>query len=297
MVRRHVALALALTALLIPRGASAWSLELHREITGRAIVLLPQEMAPLFDTHRDYLVEHSIDPDLWRNAGFTEEPPRHFLDLDAYGDYPFADLPRDFDEAVAKFGREKVNKYGTLPWRTAEMWERLVKAFADHRDGTSPYAVENIKFFAAVIAHYAADANVPFHAVLNYDGQLTNQHGVHARFESELFRRYRDRVSFTPERVPPVVAPRDHVFERLLEGTKLVGPILAADLDAIGDGDLYDEPYFDRFFKTTRPILEQRLSSAVTTVAALIAGAWEAAGRPDLARVPERPVQRRRSRP
>lgn len=297
MDRRHVVLALALCCLLAPRAASAWSFELHREITARAIALLPPEIAPFFETHRDYLTEHSIDPDLWRNAGFTDEPPRHYLDLDAYGEYPFADLPRDFDEAVAKFGREKVTKYGTVPWRTAEMWERLVKAFTDHGEGTSAYAVENIKFFAAIVSHYAADANVPFHAVLNYDGQLTNQHGVHARFESELYRRYHDRVSFTPERVPPVIAPRDHVFERLLEGTKLVEPILAADLDAIGDGDVYDEAYFDRFFKATRPILEQRLSSAVATVAALIAGAWEAAGRPDLTRVPERPLQRRRSTP
>lgn len=297
MVRRHVVLALALCSLLFPRAATAWSFELHREITARAIAMLPADIAPFFEAHRDYLIEHSIDPDLWRNAGFTDEPPRHYLDLDAYGEYPFADLPRDFDEAVAKFGREKVIKYGTVPWRTAEMWERLVKAFADHGEGTSPYAVENIKFFAAIVSHYAADANVPFHAVLNYDGQLTNQHGVHARFESELYRRYRDRVSFAPERVPPVIAPRDHVFERLLEGTKLVEPILAADLDALGDGDLYDEAYFDRFFKATQPILERRLSSAVATVAALIAGAWEAAGRPDLTRVPERPLQRRRSTP
>jgi hypothetical protein len=297
MVRRHVVLALALCGLLVPRAASAWSFELHREITARAIALLPPEIASFFEAHRDYVVEHSIDPDLWRNAGFTDEPPRHYLDLDAYGEYPFADLPRDFDEAVAKFGQEKVMKYGTIPWRTAEMWERLVKAFTDHGAGTSPYAVENLKFFAAIVSHYSADANVPFHAVLNYDGQLTNQHGVHARFESELYRRYRDRVSFTPERVPPVVAPRDHVFERLLEGTKLVEPILAADLDAIGDGDLYDEAYFDRFFKATQPILERRLSSAVATVAALIAGAWEAAGRPDLTRAPERPLQRKRSTP
>ena len=34
------------------------------------------------------------------------------------------------------------------------------------------------------MAHYIADAHVPLHTTLNYDGQLTNQKGLHALWET-----------------------------------------------------------------------------------------------------------------
>ena len=51
----------------------------------RAIALLPPEIRPFFETYRTTIVEHAIDPDTYRTMGFAEEPPRHFLDMDAYG--------------------------------------------------------------------------------------------------------------------------------------------------------------------------------------------------------------------
>ena len=41
-----------------------------------------------------------------------------------------------------------------------------------------------------MLGHYVGDAHVPLHAVLNYDGQLTGQTGVHARWESDLVDRF-----------------------------------------------------------------------------------------------------------
>ena len=81
--------ALALCGLL-PAQASAWGFEAHRAIADRAIELLPPAIRPLFDKRRAFVVERSIDPDLWRNAGWDEEPPHHFLDMDhpAFGAYP-----------------------------------------------------------------------------------------------------------------------------------------------------------------------------------------------------------------
>ena len=78
-----------------------------------------------------------------------------------------------------------VQKNGLLPWRVEEMYGKLVRAFADVK-AERGYARDNVKFLSAVMAHYIGDAHVPFHAVLNYDGQLTNQQGLHSRFESEL---------------------------------------------------------------------------------------------------------------
>ena len=151
--------------------------------------------------HRAFISEHAIDPDLWRTAGWVEEPPQHFLDLDAFGAAPFDALPREKDAAIAKFGKEMVQKNGLLPWRVEEMHGKLVRAFADVK-AERPYAKDNIKFLSAVLAHYVGDAHVPFHAVVNYDGQLTNQHGLHSRFESQLFERYRSSLRIRPTPMP-----------------------------------------------------------------------------------------------
>lgn len=262
----------------------------------RAIALLPAELRPLFERHRAIVVERSIDPDTWRTAGFESENPNHFLDLDweGYGPYPYAELPRDYAAAVAKFGRARIEENGTLPWRAEEYYGNLRRAFDAYRR-PSTFNRFTVLFFAASLAHYVSDALVPFHAVVNHDGQFTGQRGIHARFESFLFERFGSELMLAPRALPPIANPREFIFERLLEGTQLAPAILKHDLAAIGSRDVYDEAYYAAFFGATRPILERRLGEAIAAVAATIAGAWEAAGRPAApAEPPPAPPQRRR---
>jgi hypothetical protein len=68
-----------------PVSVEAWGFTGHRFITDHAIDLLPPEIRPFFQTFRTALVEHSIDPDTYRTVGFTEESPRHFLDMTPTG--------------------------------------------------------------------------------------------------------------------------------------------------------------------------------------------------------------------
>lgn len=267
------------------RPLDAWGFEVHRFIAERAIEELPLELQPFFLKYRTQVVEHAIDPDLWRNAGFEDEPPRHFVDMDAYGDYPFEALPHDYEQALAKFGKEFVIKNGLLPWRTEEIYLKLVGAFKDQKSGRT-YALDNIKFYTSIVAHYVSDAHVPFHAVVNYDGQLTGQHGLHARFETELFERYRSVLEIHPVKVVVTSSARDFVFDRLAESARLAGDVLAADREAIGSGDVYDKAYFDRFLARTRPTLERRISDAIGAVAAIVTKAWEESGKPDLPLTP-----------
>jgi hypothetical protein len=135
---------------------------------------------------------------------------------------------------------------------------------------------------------------VPFHAVLNYDGQLTGQHGIHARFEAYLFERYRDQWTIAPKAIAPVKNPRDYVFDVVLQGTQLVPAILKADLDAIGTRDEYDDAYYAAFFKANRDVLERRLNESIAASAAMITGAWEDAGKPAVPINPRPATQRRR---
>jgi hypothetical protein len=271
---------------------SAWSFEAHRYITERAIGLLPAEIRPFYEKYRVVVVEHSIDPDLWRTVGFDREPPNHFLDLDAYGNEPFAALPRDYGAAVQRHGRATIDRNGRLPWRVVEIYEKLRGAFRNLREGRPGYAYDDVKFFAAVLSHYVADGHVPFHAVVNHDGQLTGQQGIHARFEEELFRRNRQTLVFAPRVVKPITAPRDFMFETLISGVALAGPVLEADRRAIQGRDAYDDVYFQRFFASARPALERRMSEAMAGVAAVIWGAWLEGGQPALPLEQPRSVRR-----
>ena len=277
-MRRLVLATAVLTCLAMPASADAWGFEVHRYIMARAIPLLPPEIRPFFEAYRTTIVEHAIDPDLWRTAGWEQEPPRHFVDMDAYGPYPFTKMPREYGEAVQRYGRDFVEKNGTLPWRSEEIYRKLVEAFGQR----APYARENIKFFSSVIAHYGSDAHVPFHAALNYDGQLTGQWGIHSRFETELFLRYEKQLKIVPGALVSVPDSRTFIFDTLVASFPFVQQILDADRAAVEGRELYDTEYFDRFFGKVQPILERRLAESIASTASLIAAAWIEAGRPAL---------------
>jgi len=291
-MRTRLVAAFTIAAFVVaPGSASAWGIEVHKYILARAIPLLPREIRPYFEKYQSSIVEHAGDPDLWRTVGWLEEPPRHFVDMDAYGPPPFKEFPHDYDEAVRRYGLDFVQKTGTLPWRAEEIYRKLVEAFTQK----APYSRENIRLFSSVIAHYTADAHQPFHAVLNYDGQLTGQWGVHSRFESELFERYQSKLRLTPAPTFEIANPREFIISALTDSFALVQPILDADKKAVAGREFYDDVYFDRFFAATRPILEKRLSDAITAVASMITAAWAEAGRlpvpVDVPKTP-RPVRR-----
>jgi hypothetical protein len=290
-MRRVQALLALMFVLVVPRPSIAWGFEGHKYIMSAAIPLLPEAIRPFFVAYQATIVEHAIDPDLWRTAGWEQETPHHFMDLDAYGPYPFARLPHVQPEAVAKYGREMIDRNGTLPWRAEEIYTKLVEAFTLK----SSYSRENVKFFSSVIAHYIADAHVPFHACLNHDGQLTGQSGIHARFETELFERYRTRLVVKPGTLVPVANARELAFASLTESFTFAQTILDADRAAVAGRAAYDDEYFTLFFSKARPILERSLSDSIRDVASVIAAAWAQAGRPALplqaVRAP-RPVKR-----
>jgi hypothetical protein len=281
--------------LAVPAPSLAWGFAAHKAIADRAIALLPPALRALFETSRATFVERSVDPDMWRTAGFESEPPNHFLDMDheAFGPYPFEGLPREFDMAVQKFGREFFDDQGRLPWRVQEFYGRLQRSFeALTRPNPPGYLLDNIVFHSAILAHYVADGHVPLHAVVNYDGQLTNQHGLHSRWESELFERNRARVRLAPAPMASVTQPREFTFEVLLASNRLAAAVFEADLKAAEGRDLYDDAYFAAFAAAQLPVVEQRMNQSVAAVAAAITGAWEQAGRPvvpdERSRTPQR---------
>lgn len=277
---------------LAPAPASAWGFAAHKYIMDRAIELLPPELRPFFARHGDEIALRVTDPDLWRTVGWPDAP-HHFVNFGVreYGPYPFTALPRDYGTALEKFGAETLQRNGLLPWREAEMFGHLRRAFeAFARE--APYTASDTILFAAVASHYLQDAYQPFHATDNFDGQRTGQRGVHARFERDLFERFEARLSVKPAPPAPMVSARDAAFDALLASHRLVDAVLEADKGASAGRDAYDAAYFERFFTSVRALLEQRLSEAITGTAGMIIGAWEQAGKPALRIQDVRPIGR-----
>jgi hypothetical protein len=296
-VMRLLASVMVLT-LIVPAHALAWGFDAHKFIAEQMIALLPAELKPLFEQRKAFVVERSVDPDLWRTAGWDAEPPNHFVDLDYYGEYPFTELPREYDRAVQKYGRETVHEQGLLPWRTQEFYGHLQRAFEGlKREPPSSYAQNDIVLFSALLAHYIGDAHVPLHSIVNYDGQRTNQHGIHNRWESELFERNRSRLRVAPAPPVAVTDPRGFMFDVLLASNKLSAGVLEADRKAAAGREFYDDAYFAALAADQFPVVERRINEAISAVASVILGAWEQAGKPavplEIKRSP-RPVNRPR---
>jgi hypothetical protein len=281
-----------LVAMFPSAPAFGWGAQGHRLITRRAIDLLPPEIQPFFATHRDEIVMRVNDPDLWRVVGWPDDP-NHFLDFGVkeYGPYPFRNLPREYGAALEKFGRTTLERNGLLPWRVTELFGGLRRLFAEFNQ-RAPYTVGNTVLFAAITSHYLQDAYQPLHATDNFDGQLTNQRGLHQRFERDLIERFESRLTLTPAAPVGMANVRDSVFDILLASHQDVAPLLAADKAASARRTAYDEAYFEAFFAQARPLLERRLSGAITATASLIIGAWEQAGKPMLRVRDARPIER-----
>jgi hypothetical protein len=88
------------------------------------------------------------------------------------------------------------------------------------------------------IAHYVEDAHQPLHVTENYDGQLTNQPGIHSRFETELVKHMisKNGLNFNPKRLAselvnfePISDKVKFAFDIVLESYKYIEPILEAD--------------------------------------------------------------------
>lgn len=277
------AIAAAVIAILtVPPPALAWGFEAHKFIAEQAIALLPPEVRPIFEQRRVTMVERAVDPDLWRNV-WEAEAPNHFVDLDYFGTYPYEALPREYDRAVQKWGRDVIHQQGLLPWRGAEFFGRLQREFERLALPDAPgYVQDNIVFYATVLGHYVADAHVPLHTVVNYDGQRTNQRGVHGRWESALFDRVRTRLTIAPAAPSPIRDPREFLFDVLLASNRLAEGVLTSDREAAAGREFYDDAYFAAFERAQRPVLQQRINDSITALASMIIGAWEAAGRPAL---------------
>jgi hypothetical protein len=283
-VRRRFAGTVALAALLVACAApaGAWGFRGHRMLTRKATATLPPELE-VFRGNAEYLAEHAVDPDLWRETDRLEAP-NHFVDLDGFGAWPFPEVQRDEREHLRRHGAA-ARELGRLPWRVDEVYAQLVGAL---RARDHARALER----AAVLSHYVGDAHVPLHAVLDYDGVKAGQAGLHKRWENELVDRYATHLEHAvqPVRATRVEDPGGLMLAVLRASFTEAADVLASDRAARSPGDFaeteaddrYDALYFSRLWSREGRRVEARLTESAHVVGSIWLSAWEDAGRPAL---------------
>lgn len=289
-----VALALLLSVLVPANESIGWGFWAHKQIHRRAVQAMPEPVADFFKEYSTFLIEHAIDADDRRRIDPTEAE-QHFIDIDRYGSYPFPELPRRFEEAVKKYTLDTVRANGVLPWRIVAFSDSLTRAFKAKN-------LDRILYFAVNVGHYVADAHVPLHATENYDGQLTGQKGLHARWESEIPERYMRHYEAKNESAPRakyIADKTEESFKWVLESYLMVDSVLKCDLKAKEglkpeeirtmvtdkngrEREIYTPLYYERFKEALGDMVERRFEQTIERVASVWYSAWVDAGKPDL---------------
>ncbi|MCF8281496.1 MAG: hypothetical protein K9J45_13930 [Bacteroidales bacterium] len=382
----------AILLALRPAPTAAWGFFGHRKINRMAVFTLPPEMLVFYKKNVDWLTEHAVDPDMRRYAS-KHEAPRHFLDLDRYGEPPFEELPRVWTDALMQyfqyfyvnergdtlrlitapiteesdsvafnpriFKREKAgagsdvaspkgatrkdfrrffnqnilshyyddekwsvpcdslanllgggqlncrkifvldtfSQHGVLPYNLEQMLKRLTDAFVEHDE-------KRILHYSADIGHYIADAHVPLHTSMNYNGQMTGQDGLHAFWETRLPELYADeQYDFWVGQADFIEKPKDYFWKIVLDSYALVDSVIGIERSLRKqfppDRQMCNEYRNNVFVKTQcedfaaayhermSGMVEDRMQGAIRAVGSAWYTAWVLAGQPDLSNLGE----------
>jgi hypothetical protein len=271
--------------------AYCWGFYAHQKINYYAVFLLPPQMIVLYKPNISFLSEHAVDPDKRRYV-VPDEGPRHYIDIDHYGQYPYDSLPKKWNDAVAKFGNDSLKTYGIVPWHVQSMLARLTAAFKEKK-------FSKIMKASAEIGHYISDAHVPLHANSNHNGQYTNQKGIHGFWESRVPELLAEKeFDFFIGKATYLTNPGDFIWKRVLESAKAADSVLNFERELtkqFGDDKKY--AFEERNGKTIRQystaftiafnkkldgMVERRMRQSIYAIASFWYTAWINAGQPDL---------------
>ncbi len=283
---RKTLLLMSLCVILMSFGP-IWGFFAHQKINGLAVFTLPPAMIGFYKKNLTYLKEASVNPDKRRYA-IANEAPRHYLDLDHYGDS--ARLPPYWNDAILAFGEDTLNAYGILPWHLNKMFYQLRDAFMV-RDPA------RIVWLSAELGHYIADAHVPLHSTENYNGQLTGQEGIHAFWESRLPEIFSGEYDF-------FVGPAEYISDiqaaawmAIAASHALVDSVLTEEkklssrfeekkyaFETKGKQTMkvYSLEYAGAYHKILNGMVENQMRASVKMIGDFWYTAWVDAGQPDL---------------
>lgn len=295
MIRKLSLIFLVVTIglVLFPADANTWGFFAHKRINRMAVFTLPPELFSFYKKHIEFVTEHAVDPDKRRYA-VEGEAPKHYIDIDVYatmGEDPFKVVPRTWEDAVAKFTEDTLMAYGIVPWHIAKTVKSLTYAFKD-------LDVDRILRYSSDLGHYTGDAHVPLHTTENYNGQLTNQKGIHGFWESRLPELTAEDFDYLVGRATYLESPLDAAWIAVKTSHAALDSVLGFEkqLNATFPQDrkysyesrgqstmkVYSEEYSMAYNELLGDMVERRMRASIVTVGSFWYTAWVNAGQPDL---------------
>lgn len=287
MKNKRLILLLILPCLLI---FTSWGFFAHQKINRLAVFTLPKDLIGFYKSNINFITIHSVDPDKRRYAD-SLEAPRHYLDADHYGAEPFKVIPRRWNEAVEKLSEDTLKAYGIVPWQIQRSYYKLVDAFKN-RDSVL------ILKHSSDLGHYVGDAHVPLHTSENYNGQLTNQVGIHGFWESRLPELFADDYDYFVGKAVYISNPLTKAWEivehtyTLLDSTLSVEKRLSKSFPSDRkytynerNGRVikeYSIAYSKAYHDALNGMVEQQMRSSILNVGSFWYTAWVDAGQPDM---------------
>jgi hypothetical protein len=270
--------------------ANTWGFFAHKQLNRIACFTLPAELIGFYKGNIEFVTEHAVDPDKRRYA-VTDEAARHFIDLDRYGLSPLDSIPKKWDDAVKKYSEDTLKAHGIVPWHIDVMVKRLTAAFR-----AQDY--DRILRLSADLGHYIGDAHVPLHTTKNYNGQLTNQKGIHGFWESRLPELFHEDYDFFVGKARYIEDPLAEAWKAVAESFAAKDSVLLfeAALNNQFPQDrkyafenrgaammrVYSKDYSDEYHKQLDGMVERRMRKAIITIGSMWFTAWVNAGQPDL---------------
>lgn len=186
--------------------------------------------------------------------------------------------------------RDVLSSHGIVPYHLQSMQRRLTNAF---REGD----YDRIMRLSAEMGHYVADACVPLHTTSNYNGQQTDQVGIHAFWESRIPELFAiDEFDMVVGTATYIDDPVDYFWNLVLGSHKEVDRVLniekelshtyPSDQQFCFEDRLYQnirtqcEGYTRAYHVAMDKMVEDRMRVAIKAVGDAWYTAWVDAGQP-----------------
>ena len=256
---------------------AGWGGTGHKIINTNITVCFPSSMnVPA--TWSPFLIAHASDADNRKGTDPTEST-RHFIDIDSYPEFVANDsINRDYNAFVALHGSSVVISNGILPWAIVRWEDSLKHAF---QQGNLTLAMQ----LSADLGHYVGDGHQPLHCTENYDGAITNQSGIHSRYETSLVGKYQTSIVYPNDHATYVSDVSSYTFNFIYLSNKYVDSTLYGDSVAAafaGTNSSKDTTYLKKYWELCGSQVVYLMKTASRATADIIYTAWVDAGSPNL---------------
>jgi hypothetical protein len=242
-------------------------------------------MIGFYKHYIEEITEKSVNPDRRRYID-PEEACRHYIDLEYYGD----SIPQYLDEAIKKYTEDSIKSWGMIPWHIQKMKNYLTRAFLDQN-------VSQIIRLSIDLGHYIADAHVPLHTTINYNGQLTGQYGIHGFWETRLpelfFQEYdlftgsAEYIDNTQQEIWKVIHSSHSAVDSVLTIEKKLSKSMGKNKFSIEEKNGISTKVYSKSFSTEyhghlNGMVQRKMKESIKMIGSFWYTCWVDGGQPDL---------------